>query len=41
MWPVYERGIATYFGPAVREGGDLRATMEAVATAAAAPSARP
>jgi DNA-binding MarR family transcriptional regulator len=38
MWPVYARGIATYFGPAVQEGGALRATMEAVAAAAAAPA---
>jgi DNA-binding MarR family transcriptional regulator len=34
MWPVYARGIATYFGPAVEQGGDLRATLEAVAAAA-------
>jgi DNA-binding MarR family transcriptional regulator len=38
MWPVYARGIATYFGPALQEGGDLRTTMEAVAAAAAAPA---
>jgi DNA-binding MarR family transcriptional regulator len=38
MWPVYARGIATYFGPAVQEGAALRATMEAVAAAAAAPA---
>jgi DNA-binding MarR family transcriptional regulator len=34
MWPVYARGIATYFGPAVQAGGDLRSTLEAVSAAA-------
>jgi hypothetical protein len=34
MWPIYARGIATYFGPAVEQAGDLRPTFEAVAAAA-------
>jgi DNA-binding MarR family transcriptional regulator len=34
MWPIYARGIATYFGPAVREGGDLRTALEGIASAA-------
>jgi DNA-binding MarR family transcriptional regulator len=34
MWPIYARGIATYFGPAVQEGGDLRTALEGIAAAA-------
>jgi len=34
MWPIYARGIATCFEPAVREGGDLRTTLEGIASAA-------
>jgi DNA-binding MarR family transcriptional regulator len=34
MWPIYARGIATYFEPAVREGGDLRTALEGIASAA-------
>ena len=34
MWPIYARGIATYFGPAVEEGADLRTALEGVAAAA-------
>jgi DNA-binding MarR family transcriptional regulator len=34
MWPIYERGIATYFGPAVQESADLRAAFEGIASAA-------
>ena len=34
MWPVYARGIATYFGPAVQEGADLRAALDGIASAA-------
>jgi DNA-binding MarR family transcriptional regulator len=34
MWPIYARGIATYFGPAVQEGADLRIALEGIAAAA-------
>jgi DNA-binding MarR family transcriptional regulator len=34
MWPIYARGIATYFGPAVQEGADLRTALEGIASAA-------
>ncbi len=34
MWPIYARGIATYFGPAVREGADLRGALDGIAHAA-------
>jgi DNA-binding MarR family transcriptional regulator len=34
MWPIYARGIATYFGPAVQEGADLRTALEGIAAAA-------
>ena len=34
MWPVYARGIATYFGPAVQEGAELRNALDGIATAA-------
>ena len=34
MWPVYARGIATYFGPAVQEAAALRTTLDGIATAA-------
>ena len=34
MWPIYARGIATYFEPAVRDGGPLRSALEAIADAA-------
>jgi hypothetical protein len=34
MWPVYARGIATYFGPAVQEGAALRNALDGIATAA-------
>jgi DNA-binding MarR family transcriptional regulator len=34
MWPIYARGIATYFGPAVQEGADLRTALESIAAAA-------
>ena len=34
MWPIYARGITTYFEPAVQEGGALRAALEGIAAAA-------
>lgn len=34
MWPIYARGIATYFGPAVQASADLRAAFEGIASAA-------
>ena len=34
MWPIYARGIATCFEPAVRESADLRTALDAVASAA-------
>ena len=34
MWPIYARGIATYFEPAVRDGGPLRSALEGIADAA-------
>jgi DNA-binding MarR family transcriptional regulator len=34
MWPIYARGIATYFGPAAQEGADLRTALEGIASAA-------
>jgi DNA-binding MarR family transcriptional regulator len=34
MWPIYARGIANYFEPAAREGGDLRTALEGIASAA-------
>jgi hypothetical protein len=34
MWPIYARGIATYFEPAVQEGVALRAALEGIAEAA-------
>jgi DNA-binding MarR family transcriptional regulator len=34
MWPIYARGIATYFGPAVKGSADLRAAFEGIAAAA-------
>ena len=34
MWPIYARGVATYFGPAVQEGADLRTALEGIAAAA-------
>jgi DNA-binding MarR family transcriptional regulator len=34
MWPIYARGIATYFGPAVQERADLRTALEGIAAAA-------
>ena len=34
MWPVYARGIATYFGPAVRDAAALRTALDGIATAA-------
>jgi DNA-binding MarR family transcriptional regulator len=34
MWPIYARGIATYFGPAVQGSADLRAAFEGIAAAA-------
>ena len=34
MWPIYARGIATYFGPAMQEGADLRTALEGIASAA-------
>ncbi len=34
MWPIYARGIATYFGPAVQEGADLRTALDGIASAA-------
>ena len=34
MWPVYARGIATYFGPAVQDAAALRTALDGIATAA-------
>ena len=34
MWPIYARGISTYFAPAVQEGGDLRTALDGIAAAA-------
>ena len=34
MWPIYARGISTYFETALREGGPLRSALEAIADAA-------
>jgi DNA-binding MarR family transcriptional regulator len=34
MWPIYARGIATYFGPAVEDATALRSTLDSVAEAA-------
>jgi DNA-binding MarR family transcriptional regulator len=34
MWPIYARGIATYFGPAVEDAAALRSTLDSVAEAA-------
>jgi DNA-binding MarR family transcriptional regulator len=34
MWPVYARGIATYFEPPLGEGGDLRTALDGIASAA-------
>jgi DNA-binding MarR family transcriptional regulator len=34
MWPIYARGIATYFGPAVQGSADLRAAFDGIAAAA-------
>ena len=34
MWPIYAKGIATYFGPAVRQGADLRTALDGIASAA-------
>ena len=34
MWPVYARGIATYFGPAMQEAAALRTALDGIATAA-------
>jgi DNA-binding MarR family transcriptional regulator len=34
MWPIYARGIATYFGPAVQDGADLRTALESITAAA-------
>jgi DNA-binding MarR family transcriptional regulator len=34
MWPIYARGISTYFGPAVQQGADLRTALEGIASAA-------
>jgi hypothetical protein len=34
MWPIYARGIASCFEPAVEEGGALRAALEGIAEAA-------
>lgn len=36
MWPIYARGIATYFGPAVQGGDALRVALEGIAEAARA-----
>ena len=33
MWPIYARGIATYFGPAVEDAAALRSTLDSVAEA--------
>jgi len=37
MWPIYARGIATYFGPAVADADALRAALEGIAEAAGGP----
>ena len=34
MWPIYARGIATYFGPAVEDADALRSVLDGVAEAA-------
>ena len=34
MWPIYAKGIATYFGPAVQQGADLRTALDGIASAA-------
>ena len=36
MWPIYARGIATYFGPAVRDADALRSALDGIAAAAGA-----
>jgi DNA-binding MarR family transcriptional regulator len=34
MWPIYAKGISTYFGSAVQQGADLRTALEGIASAA-------
>jgi DNA-binding MarR family transcriptional regulator len=34
MWPIYARGIATYFGPAVEDADALRSALDGIAEAA-------
>jgi DNA-binding MarR family transcriptional regulator len=34
MWPIYARGIATYFGPAVHDADALRSALDGIAEAA-------
>jgi DNA-binding MarR family transcriptional regulator len=34
MWPIYARGIATYFGPAVHDAEALRSALDGIAEAA-------
>jgi DNA-binding MarR family transcriptional regulator len=34
MWPIYARGISTYFAPAAQESGDLRTALDGIAAAA-------
>jgi DNA-binding MarR family transcriptional regulator len=36
MWPIYARGIATYFGPAVQDADALRSALDGIAAAASA-----
>ena len=36
MWPIYARGIATYFGPAVQDADALRSALDGIAEAASA-----
>jgi DNA-binding MarR family transcriptional regulator len=36
MWPIYARGIATYFGPAVQDANALRSALDGIAAAASA-----
>jgi len=34
MWPIYARGIATYFEPAIEDRDGLRTALEGIASAA-------
>jgi DNA-binding MarR family transcriptional regulator len=36
MWPIYARGIGTYFGPAVQDADALRSALDGIAAAASA-----